>query len=58
MVHHLQTVSSQKAFVKANGIQHVKTVPYHPASNGLVEKAVHTFKTCMKMSSNGSLQDV
>ena len=43
-------------FVKANGIQHVKTVPYHPASNGLTERAVHTFKTCMKKLSNGSLQ--
>ena len=43
-------------FVKANGIQqHVKTVPYHPASNGLAERAVHTFKTCMKKLSNGSL---
>ena len=44
-------------FVKANEIQHVKTVPYHPASNGLAERAVCTFKTCMKKLSNGSLQD-
>ena len=45
-------------FVKANGIQQVKTVPYHPASNGLTERAVRTFKTCMKKLSNGSLQDL
>ena len=44
-------------FVKANGIQHVKTVPYHPASNGLAERAVQTFKACMKKLSKGSLQD-
>ena len=44
-------------FVKANGIEHVKTVPYHPASNGLAKRAVHTFKTCMKKLSNGSLRD-
>ena len=44
-------------FVKANGIQHIKTVPYHPASNGLAERAVQTFKACMKKLSNGLLQD-
>ena len=44
-------------FVKANGIQHVKTVSYHPASNGLAKRAVCTFKTCMKKLSNGSLRD-
>ena len=55
MVHHLKVEFTD--FVKANGIQHVKTVPYHPASNGLAERAVRTFKTCMKKLSNGSLQD-
>ena len=44
-------------FVKVNGIQHVRTVPYHPASNGLAERAVQTFKTCMKKLAGGSLQD-
>ena len=44
-------------FVKANGIKHVKTVSYHPGSNGLAERTVHTFETCMKKISNGSLQD-
>ena len=44
-------------FVKANGIQHIKTVLYHPAYNGLAERAVQTFKACMKKLSNGSLQD-
>ena len=44
-------------FVKATGIQHIKTVPYHPASNGLAERAAQTFKACMKKLSKGSLQD-
>ena len=44
-------------FVKANRIQHVKTFPYHPASNSLAERAIYTFKTCKEKLSNGSLQD-
>ena len=44
-------------FVKANGIQHIKTVPYHLTSNGLAKGAVQTFKACMKKLSKGPLQD-
>ena len=35
-------------FVKLNGIKHVRTAPFHPASNGLAERAVQTFKDAMK----------
>ena len=35
-------------FVKHNGIWHVKSAPYHAASDGLAERAVQTFKAFMK----------
>ena len=43
-------------FIKANGIRHVTSVPYHPASNGLAETAVQTFKCAMKKLTKGSLE--
>ena len=35
-------------FLRSNGIKHVQTTPYHPSSNGAVEKLVQTFKQAMK----------
>ena len=35
-------------FVQANGIQHIRTAPYHPSTNGLVERFVQTFKHAMR----------
>ena len=45
-----------KEFFKANGIRHTRTAPYHPASDGLAERAVQSFKLGMKNITAGSLE--
>ena len=37
-------------FMTNNGIKHIKTSPYHPSSNGAVERLVQSFKKAMKAS--------
>ena len=44
-----------KCFTRINGIQHLTSSPYHPASNGLEERAVKTFKNGLKKMSKGSV---
>ena len=39
-----------------NGIKHSTSAPYHPASNGLAERAVKTFKTGMRKMTKGTLK--
>ena len=43
-------------FLKKNGIKHIRTPPYHPASNGLVERAVQTFKEGMRRLKTGAVE--
>jgi len=31
-------------FLRENGVRHLKTPPWHPASNGVIERTVQTFK--------------
>ena len=42
-------------FLQMNGIKHITTAPYHPGSNGLAERAVHTLKSGLKKIAEGSL---
>ncbi|KAJ8711148.1 hypothetical protein PYW07_008390 [Mythimna separata] len=40
-------------FASNHGIEHIFTAPYHPASNGLAENAVKTFKRVIKKAALG-----
>ena len=37
-----------ETFLKQNGIKHVTSAPYHPSTNGLVERLVQTLKQSLK----------
>ena len=50
------TSSDFEEFMQMNGIRHIRTVPYHPASNGLAERAVQTLKEGLKKLTNGCLE--
>jgi hypothetical protein len=42
------TSSDFENFLKSNGIKHILSAPYHPASNGLVERFIQTMKRTLK----------
>ena len=45
-----------KEFLERNEIRHVRSSPCHPASNGLAEWYVQTFKTTLKKSGDVDVQ--
>ncbi|KAL5506337.1 hypothetical protein EMCRGX_G007955 [Ephydatia muelleri] len=45
------TSAEFKTFVAHNGVCHLTSAPYHPATNGLAERAVQTFKEALQKTS-------
>ena len=43
-------------FLASNGIRHITSAPYHPATNGLAEGAVQNVKRGLKKSGEGSVK--
>ncbi len=37
-------------FTRSNGIKHIRSAPYHPATNGLAERFVQSLKSALKAS--------
>ena len=50
------TSSEFEEFTKKNGIRHLRSAPYHPATNGLAERAVQSIKSGLKKSGDGTLE--
>lgn len=43
------------SFLKKNGVKHIFSPPYHPATNGQIERAIQTFKNKIKKMENQNL---
>ena len=43
-------------FVKENGIKHLRSVPHHPATNGLAEDFIQTFKRAIEAGMKEKVQ--
>ena len=49
-------VSSEfEQFLKSNGVKHMTSAPYHPASNGFAERAVQIVKKGLKKLTTGTM---
>ena len=45
-----------ESYLELNAIRHTKSSPYHPSSNGLVERAVQSLKNGLKKVTEGTLE--
>ena len=43
------TSTEFQTFVQRNGFRHIRSAPYHPATNGLAEQAVQTVKNALTL---------
>lgn len=50
------TSAEFETFMKQNGIDRVRSAPFHPSANDLAERAVQTFKEGMKKVKEETLQ--
>ena len=50
------TSAEFRSSLSRNGIRHVTSAPYHPASNGLAERYVQTFKNAIRKSGTPDLE--
>ena len=46
-----------KDFLRKNGVMHITSAPYHPASNGLAERAVRIVKEGLRKMKTGTISD-
>ena len=45
-----------KAYLRKNGVQHITSAPYHPATNGLADGAVQIVKKGLKKVTEGTIR--
>ena len=45
------------SFMRNNGIRHITSAPFHPATNGLAERNVQTVKTALKKLIEGNMKE-
>ena len=50
------TSAEFQEFTTKNGIRHITSAPYHPATNGLAERAVQTVKNALKKTSGEDME--
>ena len=51
----LLLATNLRSFVRRNGIRHRTSAPYHPATNGLAERAVQVVKTGLRKNTKGDM---